>query len=341
MRALGYENLALESGEGWKRIFFENKRSFLEIEALREVLRALAGPPEEIVTLVVQNKKIAILALRFRQGDLFDFREGRLSSEAFAEKLEFPEPSTVPATSDSSLFRTDLTFTPQPALVLGKFFFFGNYEARSLWAPGLSSFVRLQTASEGFYPTVISHATLGYQNRWKDFSFAALFGRMGYDDYLTLLNGWDTEAEYRLFEGQLRLKAEWGQRDGELPQRLYSLNWHHPQDIALSGGYGYFPRGDRGFFVKAGRQFSRSQLELEAAQTRLGSMFRVGLGINPWPGLFPKPSFLRVYAPGWFTSEYRAGGKTAGVTFWPRADSDELFERLSPAYLRAHLPELR
>jgi hypothetical protein len=344
LKAQGYENLALVFDPAGKTLFFENRRFFLEIEALREVLRGLkdASSAEKILTVVVQNKKVPILTLRFRQGDLIDFQEGRLSPADFAEKLTFPEPPALPATSNPSLFKTDLVFTPEPALVQGKFFLFGNYDALNQWAPGLSTFARLQTSTEGYFPTVISHATIGYQNRWKGFGFAGVAGRMGYDGYLTLLNGWDTEFAYWLFDGRVRLKAELGQRETELPQRLFSLNtWLFPLDLGLSGGYGYFPAGDCGPFVKAVRQFSRSQLELEAARTRLGTMFRVGLGINLWPGLFPVPKAVRLFAPGWLTTEYRAGGKIAGMTFWPRADTDDLFERLSPAYLRAHLSELR
>ncbi|MNY11260.1 hypothetical protein D3C86_1442800 [compost metagenome] len=105
----------------------------------------------------------------------------------------------------------------------------------------------------------------------------------------------------------------------------------------LSGGVGLFQGGDRTVFARFIRWFPRSAIEGSVWRSDLGTQLRMGLSIFLGQNPLHHPGPLRIYAPGLFSTDYRASSPPSATMPFPTTDADLVWQRLSPSYVRSHV----
>jgi hypothetical protein len=341
LEALGFENLALEEDGETLAIWYENRRFFLEIEAMGQLLREATRGLEagRIVSVIPQRDRVPLMTVSTRTGDFQDFLEQRLTPEAFRDRLVIgPPPSHRPERDhNSSLYRTDLDLTP------GYFFsveFKGwvNGTLRMPVAEGLAATARGRYYLAPWGETGVTFAQLqghgwlrpGLMGSW-------VAGRWDANNY-----GAHGEIASQLDEGNWIWRLSGGAGTGTAPLAATSIERRfHPLDVVLSGGAGLFQGGDRAVFARFIRWFPRSAVEGSVWGSDLGLQLRMGLSIYLGPNPLPKPGPLRFYAPGLFITDYRASSPPSATMPFPEGDADRVWQRLSPSYIRAHVEEWR
>jgi len=340
LEALGLENLALQEDGETLTIWYENRRWFLEIEALGRVLTEASRDLAEnrVIEVIPQRDRVPLTLVRVRVEDLRKYLDGTMSPDAFRHCLRIePPPSHRPSHRlNPSLYRTDLDLTP------GYFFSVDfkswlNGTLRTPLADGLSATARGRYYLSPWGETGVTFAQLqghgwllpGLLGSW-------VAGRWDANNY-----GAHGEIASQLDEGNWIWKLGGGLGTGTAPLAASSVERRfHPLDLGLSGGVGVFQNGDRALFARIIRWFPRSAVDASAWRSDLGLQFRLGLSINLGASPLPPPSTLRVY-PGVFSADYRASTPAAGTLPFPTADADGVWRRLSPSYIRAHVEDWR
>lgn len=341
LEALGFENLAVVDTGNGLTIWYENRRWFLEIEAMGKLLReASVGLGDDTwLEVVPQRDRIPLMTVRTRVGTYRDFVDGRLGDEAFANSLSMgPAPESPPLrSSNSSLFRTDLDLTP------GYFFavdFRGwlNATLRTPVGDGLAVTTRGRYYLSPWGETGWTFAQ-AQGHRWllPGVLGSWVAGRWDASNY-----GAHGEIASQLDGGNWIWRLNGGLGTGMPLLASTSVERRfHPLDIGLSGGVGVFQEGDRALFARLTRWYSRSSLEASAWRSDLGTQFRLGLTLFLGPNPKPMPASFRVFAPGLFSADYRATIPKAGTMPFPVTDADSIWNRLSPSYVRAHVQAWR
>lgn len=337
----GFENLALEEHGETLTIWYENRRYFLEIEAmgivLREAVRNLDA--DRRIVVVPQRDRVPLLTMSARAGDLRDFLEGETTADAFRKQLAFgPPPAHRPARdTSSSLFRTDLDLVPGYFFSV-EFKSWLNGTLRTPLADGLTATARGRYYLVPWGETGLTFAQLqghgwlrpGLMGSW-------VAGRWDEANY-----GAHGELASLLDDGNWVWRLNGGLGTGTSPLAATSIERRfHPLDVVLAGGVGLFQRGDRAVFARFIRWFPRSSVEGSVWRSDLGIQLRMGLSIYLGPNPLPSPSSFRVYAPGEFITDYLASAPPAASMPYPTADVDRAWRRLTPSYIRHHLDEIR
>lgn len=341
LEAIGFENLALAEEGETLTIWYENRRFFLEIEGMGLVLKEAAQNLEaaQIIEIVPQRDRIPLMTVRTRVGALRDFLAGGLAPDAFRQQLIIgPPPSHRPDRNlNSSLYRTDLDLTP------GYFFsveFRGwlNGTLRTPIADGLVATTRGRYYLAPWGETGVTFAQL-QGHRWlrPGLMGSWVAGRWDAHNY-----GAHGEIASQLDEGNWIWRLSGGAGTGMAPLAATSVERRfHPLDVILAGGVGLFQGGDRAVFARFIRWFPRSAVEGSVWRSDLGTQLRMGLSIYLGPNPLPKPSPFRWYAPGLFSTDYRASSPPSASMPYPMADVDQTWSRLSPSYIRSHIEAIR
>ena len=280
LEVMGFENLALEEDGETVTIWYENRRYFLEISAMGQVLRDAVRwiEDERIVKVVPQRDRIPLLTVGARAADLRDFLSGTMNSDIFRERLEIgPPPENRPGRDlNSSLYRTDLDLTP------GYFFsveFRGwiNGTLRTPIADGLAATARGRYYLDPWGETGVTFAQLqghgwlrpGLMGSW-------VAGRWDANNY-----GAHGEVASQLDEGNWVWRLSGGAGTGMAPLAATSIERRfHPLDVVLSGGVGLFQGGDRTIFARFIRWFPRSSVEGSVWRSDLGTQSRRPSGLR-------------------------------------------------------------
>ncbi|MNR82117.1 hypothetical protein D3C72_128710 [compost metagenome] len=341
LEALGFENLALEGGGETLTLWYENRRYFLEIEAMGRVLAEASRDLEanQVIAVVPQRDRIPLMIVRMSVGDLREFLAGDMTPDSFRKRLAIePPPAQRPEHRlNPSLYRTDLDLTP------GYFFsveFKGwvNGTVRTPIANGLAATARGRYYLVPWGETGVTFAQIqghnwllpGVMGSW-------VAGRWSETNY-----GAHGEIASQLDEGNWIWRLSGGAGSGMAPLAATSLERRfHPLDVVLSGGVGLFQGGDRAVFARFIRWFPRSAVEGSVWRSDLGTQLRMGLSIYLGPNPLPKPGPLRVFAPGLFMTDYRASSPPSASMPFPEADVDRIWQRLTPSYVRAHVEDWR
>lgn len=337
LEALGFENLAVEDDGQTLTIWYENRRWFLEIDAMGIVLREALKEADEdrVIEVIPQRDRIPLMSVRTRTRDLREFLGGELAADAFRQSLSFPElPLHRPARElNSSLFRTDLDVTPGYFFSV-EFKSWLNATLRTPLADGLAATVRGRYYLAPWGETGLPFAQLqghgwlrpGLLGSW-------VAGRWDGNNY-----GAHGELASQLAEGNWIWRLSGGAGTQMPPLASMSLERRiHPLDLTLAGGAGLFQGGDRAIFARFIRWFPRSSVEGSVWGSDLGIQLRMGLSIYLGPNPKPMPGLLRFYAPGVFSTDYRASAPPSATMPFPSADVDGVWQRLSPSYVRAHV----
>ena len=341
LEALGFENLAVEDGEEALTIWYENRRFFLEIEAMGRVLAEASRDLEatQSIAVVPQRDRIPLMLLRMQVGDLREFLAGTMTPDVFRHRLtiEAPPDRRPEHRVNSSLYRTDLDLTP------GYFFsveFKGwvNGTVRTPLADGLSATARGRYYLAPWGETGITFAQLqghgwlrpGVLGSW-------VAGRWSGSSY-----GAHGEIASQLDDGNWVWRLSGGAGTGMPVLAATSIERRfHPLDVVLASGVGLFQGGDRAVFARFIRWFPRSAIEGSVWRSDLGTQLRMGLSIYLGQNPLPMPSTLRVFAPGLFMTDYRASSPPSATMPFPEADVDRIWQRLTPSYIRAHVEDWR
>lgn len=341
LEALGFENLAIEDGEEALTIWYENRRFFLEIEAMGRVLAEASRDLEstQSIAVVPQRDRIPLMLLRIQVGDLREFLAGTMTPDVFRQRLtiEAPPARRPEHRINSSLYRTDLDLTP------GYFFsveFKGwvNGTVRTPIADGLAATARGRYYLVPWGETGVTFAQLqghgwlrpGVMGSW-------VAGRWSDSNY-----GAHGEIASQLDDGNWVWRLSGGA--GTVMPVLAATSIErrlHPLDVVLASGVGLFQGGDRAVFARFIRWFPRSTVEGSVWRSDLGIQLRMGLSIYLGPTPLPVPSTLRIFAPGLFMTDYRASSPPSATMPFPEADVDRIWQRLTPSYVRAHVEDWR
>ncbi|MBM3271211.1 MAG: hypothetical protein FJZ01_26560 [Candidatus Sericytochromatia bacterium] len=111
-------------------------------------------------------------------------------------------------------------------------------------------------------------------------------------------------------------------------------------DFHIGGGYGHWPAGDWGPFFSVRRNFPRSLVEASVFKTSFGTQFRATLGMDFGPNPRPAPAAIRFVPIGLWQLTYLATAYAAADELSPDPDIDDFLQRLTPAYVAAHLDRL-
>lgn len=339
LEALGLENLDLEDDTQTLTIWYENRRWFLEIEAMGIVLREASQglDAKRIIEIVPQRDRIPLMSVSVRAESFRDFIEGRMTADAFREELIIGSPpeSRPERSLKPSLLRTDLDLTP------GYFFsveFKGwlNGTLRTPLADGLAATVRGRCYLTPLGETGVTFAQLqGHSWLRPGLLGSWVAGRWDANNY-----GAHGEIASQIDEGNWVWRLSGGAGTGSAPLAATSLERRfHPIDVVLAGGIGLFQGGDRAIFARFIRWFPRSAVEGSVWRSDLGTQLRMGLSIYLGPNPLPVPGPLRVYVPGLFSTDYRASSPPSATMPFPQADADRIWQRLSPSYIRSHVEE--
>lgn len=332
--AAGYENVAVVRQGGDRQLWYEDRLHLQPIEGLRQVLElGVEGLDASASVLVVpQASRLPLLAVRVPVAAWRAVQAGALEPAAFARILSFEPPPTAPPREGASLWRTDLALYPNyryASTFTGFVEGFTNTLLTDGWQGHLAGRLYLapevslgyqHTLVEGWHPLGDGLAATWLLGRWTD----GAYGGNGE------IAGWLDEGRWiwRVNGGYVGLFA---------PMLGTSAEYHlQPLELMVQVGAGWFGAGDATWFVRGVRAFPRAAVEGGLYRGTQGTQIR--MGINYYLGADPNgpPGMIRVH-PGYFNNQYRATQPLVALLPTPAASADRVWQRWSPAYVRAHL----
>lgn len=332
---LGYENVRARASSESLTVWYENRRRPTQLEALADVLTAVAmtatGDPE--VRVIPLREDQPLLLLTTRPGAIARARVAGGWLEASVRR-EAPDPPPDPLAPTFN--HSDVALQPAIRFDQSSYALLARADACTPLGPGVSLLGRLQGAvypQPGLDPPRAAFRSSG----WMAPDVPAVF-QIAFDGPQPQLQG---EVAWELFRGLGFLKLRGGMAQDRFPELVARAEAHLPWwDLALSGGWGTYPAGDSGPFAVLTRTYSRTRLDFGAFGSEYGTKFQATIQIDLGPNPRPAPSALRLIPVGPWKFTYRATAYAGSETLQPAPDVDEFLDRLTPAYVEAHLDRL-
>ncbi len=331
---LGYENVRVVEASDSVTVWFENRRHPTQLEGIAEVLVAASplATPDAHIRLVPLRDDIPLLTVETTPLAVGAALHARVPLAA-----RITGPSAPPDDPLNPAFnRSDVALQPAFRFDQSTYALLARAEGYTPVGTGLRLMGRVQGA---VYPTLsIDPPRLAFRSSgWMAPDFPAVF-QIGSDEGKAHVAG---EVGYQAFGGLGFLKVKGGLVQDRFPEFVAKAEARVPWlDLTLGGGWGQWPLGDWGPFVTLRRTFPRSLLELGAYKTHFGTHFRATFGIDLGPNPRPAPSSLRVLPIGYWQMSYLATAYPGADALQPDPDVDEFQDRLTPAYVEAHLGAL-
>lgn len=330
----GYENVrVVETGKAIT-VWYENRRFFNALDGLAEVLAIVAplATPDASLNLIPLRDDQPLLELETTPRAVMGAatKGGRLEARILPPRNPPFDPLAPTAN------RADMTL--QPALRFDQLSY--SYLARAdIAAPignGLRGVARLQAPvypQFGFDPPTLALRSSG----WMAPDVPAVF-QVGTSANRAHLAG---EVAYQVLGGYGFLKVKGALVQDAFPEFVAKAEARVPiWDLTLAGGWGQWPLGDWGPFFSVRRRFDRTMVEATVTKTHYGTQFRGTLGINLGFDPKPAPGTLRILPIGYYQMSYYATAYSAADPIQPDPEVDDFQDRLTPAFLEAHLSSL-
>lgn len=348
LRDLGYENLRYQAASSSITIWYENRRRPGQLAALAEVMATVApmAPPDTTICLVPLRDDQPILSVRTTAASII---AARSSSTPLSASVAGPEPLPVDAALlrmgsslavaealGSTFNNSDLTLQPAWRFNQTTFSLLARADASIPLSSGLRILARTQVP---FWPTLGFDPPVGVlrSSGWMTTDVPAVF-QLGFDGPKALIAG---EIGYQVLRGLGFLKLRGGFLQDAFPELIAKAEASVPQwDLTLGAGYGTYLLGDWGPFFSLTRTFPRSRVALLVSRTNYGTQFRGTFTIDLGPDPRPAPAPARILPGGVFTTSYYATAYDGGKEISPEPDINDFLDRLTPAYVEAHLDDL-
>lgn len=332
---LGYENVRAEESTGSLTVWYENRRRPTQLEALADVLTAVArtatGDTEVRVVPLRENQPLLLVTTRAQA-----IETALASRSALAATVRRDAPSPPPEPLAPTFNRSDVFLQPAFRFDQATYALLARADTYTPVGPGLSLLGRFQASvfpQLGFDPPRGAFRSSG----WMAQGVPAVF-QIAFDGPQAQLQG---EVGYELFRGLGFLKMRGGLAQNRFPELIGRAEAHLPWwDMILAGGWGTYPAGDSGPFAVLSRTYSRTRLDFGAFRGQYGTKFQATINIDLGPNPRPAPSALRLIPIGPWRFTYRATAYAGSEPLQPAPDIDEFLDRMTPAYVESHLDQL-
>ncbi len=352
---LGYENIRAVTSAQQVRVWYENRRRPDPMAALAEVLAAVAplAPPDATVSVIPLSDDQPLLDVETTAAAILR-AEGQLVTPAASATLEPGEPA--PGTGHreplvatigppimpprralaSTAETTDITIQPAYRFNQTSYALLARAYANAPISSGLRVFAQVQAP---VYPKLGVDPAIGaiYSSGWLAPDVPAQFD-VGFNGSSAQVGG---EAAYEIAGGLGMLELRGGLAQNRFPELIATAAANLPWwDLSLAGGWGTYELGDFGPFATLTRTFPRSAFQVGAFDSGYGLQFRATFSIDYGPDPRPAPSTFRVIPFGRFQTQYAATAYQAAQRITPGPSVADFLDRMTPAYVRAHLDRL-
>ncbi|MBU6429034.1 MAG: hypothetical protein KGR26_08495, partial [Cyanobacteria bacterium REEB65] len=231
---------------------------------------------------------------------------------------------------------TDVTLQPGFSFSPTNYAILAVAKADAPISSGLRVFAQLQGS---VYPKAAFDSPLGamYTSGWMAPNLPAVFD-VGFNGNAARIGG---EVAYEIAGGYGLFKLRGGFAQNRFPELVGTIEANLPWwDLSVGGGWGTYELGDWGPFATLTRTFPRSQFSLGVYDSNFGVQFRGTLAIDFGPDPRPKPAVFRLIPFGPMQQEYDATAYQAAHLIAPGPDVEAFLDRMTPAYVQAHLDHL-
>jgi hypothetical protein len=330
----GYENVRVVETASSISVWCENRKYFDSLDALAEVL-AIVSPlatTDASVFLIPLRNDQPILEVQTTPGAVRRAVSGRTRLEA--KVLPPRNPPFEPLSSTAN--KADVALQPALRFDQTSYSYLARADVSAPIGSGLRGVARLQAPvypQFGFDPPTLALRSSG----WMAPDIPAVF-QVGTSANRAHLAG---EVGYQALGGYAFAKLKGALVQDAFPEFVAKAEARIPVwDLTIAGGWGQWPLGDWGPFFSVRRRFHRTMVEATVTKTHYGTQFRGTFGINLGFDPKPAPSTLRVLPIGYYQMSYYATAYSAADPVQPDPEVDEFLDRLTPAYVEAHLDAL-
>lgn len=332
---LGYENIRVVPSPGAVEVWYENHRRPDPLEALAEVLEAVAQttPPDATISVVPLSDDQPLLDVRTTAAAVLRAHDQHVPLAATVGGPIAPPPEGRLA---STFETTDITLQPAYRFDQTSYALLARAFADAPISSGLRLFLQGQAP---FYPKPSFDPLEGalYTSGWMAPDVPAVFD-IGFNGNKVQGGG---EVAYEIAGGYGELKLRGGLAQDRFPELIATAQANLPWwDLSVAGGWGTYELGDWGPFGTITRTWPRSELQLGAFDSNYGLQFRATFAIDFGPDPRPQPSEFRFIPLGRWQTQYDATAYQAAQTIEPGPSVDDFLDRMTPAYVAAHLDRL-